>query len=359
MLLALLATGVLGFGVTAAGSGAPIPAAPDDVLGATNIRRTNNTDTAAGSSPPVKSGDAPPWSGPSVRNAWQRGFPRFSIDGALSLPHWLYPAPGESGDLAIQAAAKVGIEVITVQVRLASPLEASSTGMAQIRRVLSLHPEAKILLRVQLGAWVNETAAMMVLRDASGAALPCKAGACAAVNSWTSSWISRTSTALESMLSQIDSTFQGRVFGVWLTAGVSGEWNYGTNADYTYFPDYNPALVREFCAVAGCADAPNISSRDAANLGDRFITSDTADGAAVVAWNRFLNGRVTTAISALCNATKHVSGGKAWCGAFHGCERSQPPLRSPRTTEHVRTDRMLPQTSTTAPTCCHSLVTSG
>jgi hypothetical protein len=46
------------------------------------------------------------------------------------------------------------------------------------------------------------------------------------VNSFSESWVAAAEAQLVRLLRAADAALPGRVMGVWLCAGTSGEWNY-------------------------------------------------------------------------------------------------------------------------------------
>ena len=162
------------------------------------------------------------------------------------------------------------------------------------------------------------------------------------VNSWTNEWMDAAESTLSSFLLENDLAFPGKIFGVWLCSGQSGEWNYAITANYKYFPDYNKQFQHEFCVdqdnkqkalkradtsgqtssraasqQAACT-APSVMDRDNATLGNLYLTTDHGQQRQAIAFNTYMNERTVEAIRRLSMAAKHVSGGALWVGTFGG-----------------------------------------
>jgi hypothetical protein len=139
----------------------------------------------------------------------------------------------------------------------------------------------------------------------------------------------------------LDAMFPGKLVAVRPTYLETGEWFYvpttkaggapGTNgsfpwnSDLFFYGDYSVEAHAEFCAWPGLPPAlqtncsiPTAAVRLAANLGNTFVEGADAESARAILFTRFLAVRVATAIIALAQVIKDVSGGKLLSMFFYG-----------------------------------------
>ena len=92
------------------------------------------------------------------------------------------------------------------------------------------------------------------------------------------------------------------------------------------YGDYSESSQREFCkegwdVAAGprsSCKVPTTAQRNEATFGNLFVTADTEQGTAVVAYQRYMASRVASAIAALARGIKQETGGRAWVSAYYG-----------------------------------------
>ena len=150
----------------------------------------------------------------------------------------------------------------------------------------------------------------------------------------TRAWADWVGSTTAKVMAQIDAAFPGRVIGAQLIHGVSSEGNYPAdwsshmegfktpNAFGNYWADHSVGAASDFCRKqtpppATCT-IPTAMQRNRPTRGSTLVTADTADGAAVVDYNRFINVQMAAGISSVGAALKRASGGRAFTTTLYG-----------------------------------------
>ena len=150
----------------------------------------------------------------------------------------------------------------------------------------------------------------------------------------TRAWADWVGSTTAKVMAQIDAAFPGRVIGAQLIHGVSSEGNYPAdwsshmegfktpNAFGNYWADHSVGAASDFCRKqtpppATCT-IPTAMQRNRPTRGSTLVTADTAAGAAVVAYNRFINVQMAAGIASVGAALKRASGGRAFTTTLYG-----------------------------------------
>jgi hypothetical protein len=139
-------------------------------------------------------------------------------------------------------------------------------------------------------------------------------------NSISPQWTQEGRKRLTTLLTYLDSEYQGRIAGVFTTAMHTSEffYAYDLTKGAEMYPDYSDAVATAYCAQRGgaafghgCAP-PLPAQRNASAFGLNFADEESA------AFQLFLEDNIAAAIGDLANASKTVSGGKLLTLSFFG-----------------------------------------
>lgn len=282
------------------------------------------------------------WTGPSVEPVWNAaGVSALSIDGQASAPGFLVgntqgglKDDWAAWDVELRHAAAAGVRIFGICTDGSDLLSQPEVMLANhtrqmVDRVLASVPDALILPRVPIGAWLgagspHEHVVIMAADPGPGGNVPTWPNHTAGstlqqgYGSMTAAWAADTATRVAKWLALLDAAYPKHIAGVHFSGLAAGEMRFESPPEDQGLADYSNATVADFYGGKPGCTAPSASQRCAPPSGNIFVSNASAS------YNLFISRQVQHTISAAAAAAKAAMDGKGMVIAFCKAHKQSP-----------------------------------